>query len=164
MQPYTKSKTPDHIGMTNHVVRVCGPLLEWVGATQAFDIELKFQTELKDSQEEAGFSAMIERRYPYRRLVIVFSGEKFWDQSDDELRVLVLHEILHEMLAGDFQRALDRELDLLELSKADRDSVNERMAEECEDIVDRLAVYMERALREIKGMPGADIDTSPEEE
>ena len=53
---------------------------------------------------------------------------------------------------------------LLELSKADRESVDERMAEECEDIVDRLAVYMERALIETKGMPGADIDTSPEEE
>ena len=164
MQPYTKSKIPDHVMMTDRVVRVCGPLLEWVGATQAFDIELKFQTELKGSQEEAGFSAMIERRYPYRRIVIIFSGEKFWDQSDDELRVLVLHEIMHEMLAGDFQRALTRELDLLELSKADRESVDERMAEECEDVVDRLAVYMERALIETKGMPGSDIDTSPEEE
>ncbi len=164
MQPYTKSKTPDHVMMTDRVIRVCGPLLEWVGATQAFDIELKFQTELRDTQEEVGSSAMIERRYPYRRIVIIFSGEKFWDQSDDELRVLVLHEIMHEMLAGDFLRAMVKELDTLELSKADRESVDERMTEESEDLVDRLAIYMERALRETKGMPGSDIDTSPEEE
>ena len=164
MQPYTKSKESGPILMTERVVKVCGPLLEWVGATQTFDIELKFQTELKDSQEEEGFSAMIERRYPYRRLVIIFSGEKFYEQSDDELRVLLLHEIMHEMLAGDFLRAMVKELDALELSKADRESVDERMTEESEDLVDRLAIYMERALRETKGMPGADIDTSPEEE
>ena len=152
MKPYTKSSVPADQDLTKRINRVVLPLLDFMGATLTYDIIYKFEDTLQDDADSIEYSAHVFRRYPYRLLYITFSRNMLKTFSDQELRDVILHEILHEQLAGDFQRALEREMLKLEIADSTASALTDRMNEECEDIIDRLTFYMRQAFLH-KGVP-----------
>ena len=152
MKPYTKSSVPADQALMERINRAVLPLLDFLGTTLTYDIIYKFEDTLQDDEDSVEYSAHVFRKYPYRSIYITFSRSKLKSSSDQELRDILLHELMHEQLAGDFQRALAREMLKLEITDSSASAFTDRMNEECEDIIDRLAFYMRQAFLH-KGVP-----------
>ena len=152
MKPYTKSSVPADQALMERINRAVLPLLDFLGTTLTYDIIYKFEDTLQDDEDSVEYSAHVFRKYPYRSIYITFSRSKLKSSSDQELRDILLHELMHEQLAGDFQRALAREMLKLEIADSSASALIDRMNEECEDIIDRLAFYMRQAFLH-KGVP-----------
>ena len=152
MKPYTQSSVPADQALTKRINRAVLPLLDFLGTTLTYDIIYKFEDTLQDDEDSVEYSAHVFRKYPYRSLYITFSRSKLKSASDQELRDILLHELMHEQLAGDFQRALAREMLKLEIADSSASALTDRMNEECEDIIDRLTFYMRQAFLH-KGVP-----------
>ena len=152
MKPYTQSSVPADQALMKRINRAVLPLLDFLGTTLTYDIIYKFEDTLQDDEDSVEYSAHVFRKYPYRSIYITFSRNKLKLASDQELRDILLHELMHEQLAGDFQRALAREMLKLEIADSSASALTDRMNEECEDIIDRLTFYMRQAFLH-KGVP-----------
>ena len=152
MEATTRSKRPEDIEATERINRVCGPLWAWLGFTRQFDVKLKFLEELKEEENSEGFSAETERRFPYRTVYITWSRKKLKEMDDTGLRFVGLHEAMHELLTGDFQRELTTLVENIAITADDAAIVEGKTAELVEDLVDRLSYFMLQAFEE-EGIP-----------
>lgn len=144
MIPITRSEREEDQELTARINRVCLGLMRWLGVTQNWKVIYKFTDELIEP-EERPHSAEVERRFPYQELTITFSRPKLDEKSDLELEFLVTHELLHEILAGDFERAFKEALTELPLEDGDAATAAQKMDNHYETIVDRAALWISRA-------------------